>query len=388
MSISIAPPPHDWNRKGLPGWTYSNKHLFKMEMKKVFSTHWQLVCHSSDLSEPGAYVTFDIGNERAIVVRGKDHVVRAFHNLCRHRGSRVVGDSSGVCKNVLTCPFHGWSYNLDGTLRGASRASTLPKLDPVKWGLKPVETEIWQGFVFIRFKKGKQGSVKSLMQRFDEELAPYELDTLIGIGGDFVFAEAEANWKSMRDVDNEGYHVATAHPSLQDLYGKNYVDEPFINGTSRSLGQFNESPSKQWSVRRYRNFVSQLDHLPEPQNASWLYVAMFPNTVLGLYPDSVIFYQDIPIGPKQTIQRGAVYRYPNETRLMRAARYLSGRIDGLTAGEDLQLTKWTDEAPLSSGFDRILLSDLEYGVATFHNHLRTILPIVNEETEPDPKAIK
>ena len=242
MSISIASPPHDWNRKGLPGWTYSNKHLFKMEMKKVFSTHWQLVCHSSDLSEPGAYVTFDIGNERAIVVRGKDHVVRAFHNLCRHRGSRVVGDSSGVCKNVLTCPFHGWSYNLDGTLRGASRASTLPKLDPVKWGLKPVETEIWQGFVFIRFKKGKQGSVKSLMQRFDEELAPYELDRLISIGDDFVFAEAEANWKSMRDVDNEGYHVATAHPSLQDLYGKNYVDEPYINAHHAVLDNLMNHP--------------------------------------------------------------------------------------------------------------------------------------------------
>jgi phenylpropionate dioxygenase-like ring-hydroxylating dioxygenase large terminal subunit len=388
MSTTIESPPHDWNRKGLPGWTYSNKHLFKMEMKKVFSTHWQLVCHVSDVSEPGAYVTFDIGNERAVVVRGKDNVVRAFHNLCRHRGSRVVGDSSGVCKNVLTCPFHGWSFNLDGTLRGASRASTLPKLDPVKWGLKPVETEIWQGFVFIRFKKGEQGSVKSLMQRFDKELAPYDLESLIGVGGDFVFAEAEANWKSMRDVDNEGYHVATAHPSLQDLYGKNYHDDPFVNGTSRSLGVFNETPPKQWSVRRYRDFVSQLDHLPAPQNASWLYVSMFPNTVLGLYPDSVIFYQDIPIGPKQTIQRGAVYRYPNEDRLMRAARYLSGRIDGLTAGEDLQLTKWTDEAPLSSGFDRVMLSDLEYGVATFHDHLRTILPVMNEETEPDPQAIK
>jgi len=388
MSITIESPPEDWNRKGLPGWTYSNKQLFKIEMKKIFSTHWQLACHVSDVAVVGSYVTFDIGNERAVIVRGQDNQVRAFHNLCRHRGSRVVADSSGVCKHVLTCPFHGWSYNLDGTLRGASRSSTLPKLDPVKWGLKPIETEIWNGFVFLRFKKGKQGSVKSLMQRFDDELAPYDLENLVSVGGEFVFAEAEANWKSMRDVDNEGYHVATAHPSLQDLYGKNYHDEPFIGGTSRSLGMFNEATPKHWSVRRYRNLVSQLDHLPDPQNASWLYIGMFPNTVLGLYPDSVIFYQDIPIGPKQTIQRGAVYKYPNEDRLMRAARYLSGRIDGLTADEDLQLTKWTDEAPLSSGFDGVLLSDLEYGVATFHDHLRKVLPIINEEQEPAPEAIK
>ena len=96
----------------------------------------------------------------------------------------------------------------------------------------------------------------------------------------------------------------------------------------------------------------------------------------------MIFYQDIPVGLKQTTQRGAVYKHENENRVMRAARYLSGRIDGLTAEEDLQLTKWVDEAPESSGFERIILSDLEYGVHTFHEHLRGILPILKKEHEP------
>lgn len=377
-------PPKDWDRRGLPGWAYSNETLFQREMVEIFQTHWQLVCHVSDIPENGSFVTFDIGNERALVLRGEDAQVRAFHNLCRHRGSRVVADKNGICKRAITCPFHGWSYNLDGTLRGASRASTLPKLDADEWGLKPIEIEIWRGFIFIRFRKGPQGSIKSLLSRFKSTLANYSFENIESVTTDFVFAEVPANWKSMRDVDNEGYHVATAHPSLNDLYGQNYYDEPYLEGTAYSLGQFNKKPSKLWSVKNYRKFVKEFSELPEPYNSSWVYIGIFPNTVLGIYPDSVIFYQDIPTGPKSTTQRGGVYKYCNESRIMRAARYLSGRIDGLTADEDSQLTVWTDEAPLSSGFERVMLSDLEYGVVSFHNHLRGLLPVLNKRREPKP----
>jgi len=136
-------------------------------------------------------------------------------------------------------------------------------------------------------------------------------------------------------------------------------------------------------VRAYRALVSQFTHLPEPLNASWLYLGIFPNAVIGLYPDSVIFYQEVPVGTKHTLQRGAVYRHREETRTMRAARYLSGRIDGLTADEDLQLTRWTDEAPMSSGYDGIILSDLEYGVSSFHDHLRDLMPVLSLERSPD-----
>ena len=149
-----------------------------------------------------------------------------------------------------------------------------------------------------------------------------------------------------------------------------------------SVGKFNKSSPSGWSVSLYKKLVAQLNYLPDPQSSAWYYIGIFPNTVIGLYPDSVIFYQDIPVGLKQTKQRGAVYKHNNESRQMRAARYLSGRIDGLTADEDLQLTKWVDEAPDSSGFEETILSDLEYGVYTYHNHLRQILPVIGEDREP------
>ena len=120
--------PNDWDRRGLPGWAYHSEALLELEKEHVFRNHWQIAGHVSDVEEAGDYLTLDVVGERALVVRGKDGEVRAFHNICRHRGSRVVADNQGNCKNALVCPFHGWVYNLDGTLRGRapSRISTRP----------------------------------------------------------------------------------------------------------------------------------------------------------------------------------------------------------------------------------------------------------------------
>ena len=255
--------PADWDRSGLPGWSYFSQELFDLERDVIFRTHWQLVCHISEVASAGQYVTLDIADERALVIRGHDDEVRAFHNLCRHRGSRVVGDDRGTCNKALICPYHGWAYNLDGTLRGIASKDTFPPMDPDKWGLKPLEMEIWQGFVFVRFQPGPQPAVAEVMGRFDAEIAPYRTAEMICREPTDIFEEADVNWKSVRDVDNEGYHVRQAHPGLHDLYGKDYYDEPYINGTSRSYGPFNEGPSKLWSVRNYRKFLPHRDNLPE-----------------------------------------------------------------------------------------------------------------------------
>ncbi|MEM8651528.1 MAG: aromatic ring-hydroxylating dioxygenase subunit alpha, partial [Pseudomonadota bacterium] len=113
--------PKDWNRKGLPGWSYHSPALLELEIEEVFKSHWQIVCHVSDVPEAGSFYTFDMCGERAIVVRDQHNKIGVFHNICRHRGSRVVAQENGRCKGALVCPFHGWVYNLDGTLRGAAR---------------------------------------------------------------------------------------------------------------------------------------------------------------------------------------------------------------------------------------------------------------------------
>ncbi|MCZ6735058.1 MAG: Rieske 2Fe-2S domain-containing protein, partial [Planctomycetota bacterium] len=310
-----------------------------------------------------------------------------FYNLCRHRGSRVVADERGRCKAALICPYHGWAYNLDGTLRGAAQPKSFPPLDPVEWGLKPIEMEIWHGFVFVRFKPSDQPPVAEILARFDAEISPYQVETLIPASPVNWSDSTAVNWKSVRDVDNEGYHVAMAHPGLHDLYGLSYEDEPLIDGASRSIGRFNPGPGKLWSVRNYKSNLPEATLLPASHRCAWLYIGLFPNAVIGLYPDSVIFYQELPDGVGNTRLRGAVYRRPDESRELRLARYLSGRIDADAAAEDQMLTIWSCEATRSSGYDGIILSDLEYGVRTYHDHLREVLPVVNLEDEPAPGTV-
>ena len=383
MTADIALP-KDWDRSGLPGWAYFSQELFELECETLFKTHWQFVCHVNEAAEIGAYVTFDVAGERALVIRGHDGILRGFHNLCRHRGSRIVPDARGVCNKAMVCPYHGWAYNLDGGLRGIANRDTFPPMQAEKWGLKPLEMEIWNGLVFIRFQAGPQPAVAEILARFDDEIAPYDLANMVPTDSNSMDDLLAVNWKSVRDVDNEGYHVRQAHPGLHQLYGDGYFDEPYANGTSRSVGTFNEAYGHRWSVRKYREILPEADNLPLHQRRQWIYFGMFPNFVLGLYPDSVIYYQEVPQSATQTVQRGMCYRRREESREMKAARYLSGRIDRDTAEEDQMLMVWSCEATKSSAYDGVIFSDLEYGVKTYHDHLRRLLPVMGQPAPPEP----
>ena len=383
MTADIALP-KDWDRSGLPGWAYFSQELFELECETLFKTHWQFVCHVNEAADIGAYVTFDVAGERALVIRGHDGILRAFHNLCRHRGSRIVPEARGVCNKAMVCPYHGWAYNLDGGLRGIANRDSFPPMQAEKWGLKPLEMEIWNGLVFIRFQAGPQPSVAEVLARFDDEIAPYDLANMVPTDSNSMDDLLPVNWKSVRDVDNEGYHVRQAHPGLHQLYGDGYFDEPYVNGTSRSVGTFNEAYGHRWSVRKYREILPEADRLPLHQRRQWIYFGMFPNFVLGLYPDSVIYYQEVPQSAEQTVQRGMCYRRAKESREMKAARYLSGRIDRDTADEDQLLMVWSCEATKSSAYDGVILSDLEYGVKTYHDHLRQLLPVMEQPVPPKP----
>lgn len=380
--------PADWDRRGLPGWTYHSADLLELEKRLVFRRHWQIIGHVSDVPQPGDYLSLDIVGERAFAVRGQDGVVRAFLNMCRHRGSRVVTEEKGSCRGALVCPFHGWVYNLDGTLRGAARPKTFPPLDRNEFGLKPIETEIWNGLIFIRLEPGPQPSVAELMRPFADEIAAYRLETMVPTEAGMWTQVSDVNWKSVRDVDNEGYHVAMAHPALQDLYGPSYHDEPFVDGVSRSFATTAGRSGRRWSVKNYLKMVPKPAHLPPDLQEAWVYWGLFPNTVIAVTPVTMQFYQEFPLSTDRTLLRGIVYRYPDETREQRLARYLTLRIDRDTQAEDVQLTEWSNEALKSPSFDGFYLSDLEYGVRSHHDHLRAILPVMTLETSPGEGAIE
>ena len=382
LPFKTVPVPNTWDRRGLPAWTYHSDALFELEKQQVFLRHWQVVGHVSDIPAPGNWLSFDMLGERAVVMRGQDGVVRAFHNLCRHRGARVVDGMQGHCRNAIVCPFHGWVYNLDGTLRGAAVPTSFGDFDRSKFGLKPIELEIFHGFLFLRFHPGPQPAVATMLAPYDADFAAYALSDVVPVSLPSWRTELAVNWKSVRDVDNEGYHVAMAHPGLQDLYGRSYKDYTLSDGLSVSIGYFGDTPGRTWSVRNYNRLAPTQDRLPLHLRRAWTYYGLFPNTVFSFTPEAVQFYHEIPLAPGLTRTTGRLYRHPNEDRATRIARYLAYRIDRETSLEDQQLSVWSNESMKSSAFEGFHLSDLEYGVRRHHDRLRGILPVLTLEIPP------
>ncbi|GAB1478920.1 aromatic ring-hydroxylating dioxygenase subunit alpha [Paracoccaceae bacterium] len=385
---TTLPIPNDWDRAGLPGWTYHSPEMFALEREKLFLTHWQIAGHVNDIPAPGDWLTFDMLGERAVVMRGADGVVRAFHNLCRHRGARVVDGDKGNCRGSIVCPFHGWVYNLDGTLRGAARPSSFGDMDREKFGLMPIEMEIFHGFVFLRFGPGPQPAIAELLAPFEADFAAYDLERVLPVPTPNWLTDLPVNWKSVRDVDNEGYHVALAHPGLQELYGRTYRDLHLENGLSVSVGWFGDAPGRGWSVRNYVRHAPERTDLPGHLQKAWTYYGLFPNAVFAFTPEAVQFYQEIPLSPGLTRLTGRLYRNPDESRQARIARYLAMRIDRATSQEDQQLSIWSDESMKSDAFEGFHLSDLEYGLRRHHDGLRALMPVMTLAEAPPEGEIR
>jgi carnitine monooxygenase subunit len=208
--------------------------------------------------------------------------------------------------------------------------------------------------------------------------------------GDVWSSELPVNWKSIRDVDNEGYHVAMAHPALQDLYGSTYHDIPYGKGLSCAKGNFQPQAGRRWSVREYLKHSGGPEWLPEGCKRTWAYYGLFPNNVIVATPEALQFYQELPLAVERSVVRSHVYRRPQESRRERLARYLAQRIDRETYAEDIQLSIWSNESMKSSAFEGFYLSDLERGLRSHHDQLRHLLPVMMLEAapaEPDMAAI-
>ena len=168
---SIAPTPDPLDDMSLPGWLYFDQEFFEAEKKAFLRAAPQVVCHESEIALAGEWRTLEYLGESVIVIRGDDGEVRAFSNVCRHRGSRLV-DGIGGCAKVLTCPYHAWSYARDGRLVGVPHRQEYPGLQTETHGLKPVALEKWHGFLFVTLEP-RTPSVAEMMAPYADEVALY-----------------------------------------------------------------------------------------------------------------------------------------------------------------------------------------------------------------------
>ncbi len=157
----------------LPGWVYHDPEYFGVEMERVIRPSWQIVCHQNDIPAPGDWQSLELLGESLFAIRGADGAVRAFRNLCRHRGSRLLDGEAG-CARRITCPYHAWTYAADGRLLGVPNRADYGDLRLEDWGLLSVEAEVWNGFVFVRLGSGGP-SVAAMLAPYAEELEPYQL---------------------------------------------------------------------------------------------------------------------------------------------------------------------------------------------------------------------
>jgi phenylpropionate dioxygenase-like ring-hydroxylating dioxygenase large terminal subunit len=359
----------------LPAWIYSDPGFFELERERVFRAAWQVVCHINDIPEPGDAHTFDFLDERVVSLRGDDGQVRSFHNVCRHRAARLVDGPKANCGHRLVCPYHAWSYGLDGRLAGVPRWQGFEDLDLARYGLVPVEQEIFSGFVFVRFAPGLP-SVAEMMAPYAAELGPYRLEELVPQGR-VTLRTREVNWKNVADNYSDGLHITVAHPGLTRLFGPSYAIEA-RGWVDRMSGALQGSAASSWSERAYQACLPEVEHLPPDRRRLWAYYKLWPNLAFDIYPDQVDFMQFIPVSPTRTLIREIAYVLPSapsgEDRRMKAARYLNWRINRQVNIEDKGLIERVQEGMASSSYSSGPLSRHEVCLASFARRLRSLIP--------------
>ena len=368
MNTSAAAAPH-----ALPAWVYNHPEMTRLEHERILMPSWQIVCHSNSIPNAGDYETFDLGPESILVLRDRDGSIRAFHNVCRHRGARLV-DGPGSCPSALTCPYHGWSYRHDGTLIGMPVRESFPGLDRAQHGLRPVRIDLAFGFVFVCLAPNADGSypppVATTWGHLGEELKAYRTDEMVPLGP--ITSDVwNVDWKIAMDNYLESYHVPIGHPGLYRMFTPDYDDQATMPGVARGRSWLRDKRSSRWSEGLYQSLIGgAAGHLAEDQRRCWSFYSALPNLGIDLFPDQMDFFQVLPAGPGKCIIRGAVFGLPGATRELRAVRFLSDRINASVNDEDRWLCERVQRGLRSSSYMPGPLSKLESCMLEFHDLLR------------------
>ena len=365
----------------MPAWIYHDPRLEALEWERILRPSWQLVCHSSSIPHPGDFVTVDLGPDSVLVVRDRQGGVRAFHNVCRHRGARLQ-EGTGRCPRVITCPYHGWTYQLDGRLTGVPSRATFDALEPQHLGLATVRLESWLGFLFVCLA-GSPPAPGQVLAPLADEFAPYRLEEVVPLTP--ITEEVwHVDWKVAMDNYLESYHVPIGHPGLNRMFTPDYEDQRGVPGVARGASWLKPQPSSRFSEGLYARHVERIAvHLAPAQRRGWRFYSVLPNLGIDLFPDQMDFFQVLPAGPGRTRIRGASFALPDDRREMRLLRYLGGRINRQVNAEDRFLCERVAQGLRSPAYVPGPLSALEGWMGEFHDLLRERIPETAADHAPE-----
>ncbi len=382
VSASSPAPDHDpdtdWS---LPGWIYTDPEFLEVETARILRPSWQIVCHESDVAEPGDWRTLSYLGENVVVVRGRDTTIRAFHNVCRHRAMRIVEGNAG-CTKKLVCPYHAWAYELDGRLSGVPMRSDYPALDMDASGLVPVDLTTWRGFVFVRLEDDGGPSPAQMMAPYDHEVAPYRFEEMRRIS-DVRIRDRAVNWKNVGDNYSDNLHIPVAHDGLTRLFGKSYAIQA-AGWVDKMSGQLVDRVSDNPWEAFYQRHLPRVDHLPEANQRLWLYYKLWPNMAFDIYADQIDFMQWLPVSPTHCVLREMAFALPDDRREMKLVRYANWRINRVVNAEDTWLIERVQQGMASSSYTAGPIGASEVCLRSFAAKVRAIIPEARLHRAPAP----
>ncbi len=191
---------------------YTSQEVQKREKEQIWSKVWQIVGRADELPESGDWKVYSLFDQSYVIVRGRDGVIRGFVNACRHRGNILCAEKKGH-SGRFTCPYHLWTYGLDGKLIGVARPDLVGDIDKGAHGLVEVPVDTFAGFIFLNPDKDAKPLAEFLGEEVIERLSAYRLEEMTPVGMD-VREELDCNWKVVIDAFSEGYHIIGVHPEL------------------------------------------------------------------------------------------------------------------------------------------------------------------------------
>ncbi len=291
----------------LGGHWYADERVFAAEQMRLFERMWFCAARSGDLDEPGRFRRVQVGRESVLVVRGRDGELRAFLNICRHRGAMLCTEDEGRVRRTLRCPYHAWTYGLDGKLvaapnLGALRSASGEAIDRVAYGLVPVALREWLGYAWVCLAEEppsfEADVVNAVTARLGDPTAvdAYGIERL-AVGHRVVYSVA-ANWKLIVENFMECYHCATIHPELTEVlpeFARGLAAQVFV-GHGAEFGPDIEG----FTVDGSAGFDALPGVGPE-QDRRYFAITIRPQVFVNLVPDHVVFHRMYPLAVDRTL---------------------------------------------------------------------------------------
>jgi phenylpropionate dioxygenase-like ring-hydroxylating dioxygenase large terminal subunit len=279
--------------KSLPQKYFVSPDIFTKEQAEIFSKEWLLVGHQSQIPNAGDYIVQRVNRESLIVIRDRSAKIHGFFNVCRHRGSRLIEDNCGN-RVAIQCPYHAWTYGLDGRLIGAPHMDEVPEFEKADYPLHPVHLELWEGFIFVNLKKNPE-PLQKWFAPLSGKFSHWNMSILQPAKR--IEYDVHANWKLMFENYSECYHCPGVHPQLQkvspyDSAENDLREGPFLGGFMK----INPGKSLTMSGSACAAFVGKIENLQQV-----FYYSIFPNMLLSLHPEYVMVHQLWPQSPERTL---------------------------------------------------------------------------------------